>query len=160
VALLSIVVAQQNLGTSLFHAGVAETSVQTATQMALQAIARDARTARSIRMDLSTPERLVLQMPLYQYDPSGTTQTLVLPLRDGPVVSYFLRGDGGLVRSEAGVDAATRITLQELRFAYPAAGPSYVQVTVRATSRPQGGSSAPAKDLPATQTVFLQNYGL
>ena len=150
--------------------GIASTSAQSASQLAMQRIAPDLRCARRVLTAQSSSTRLTLQLPLY-----AANGSLVLPLTDGNTVSYYLSDKTGSTTATGGIlwrsvngtpnaqwalqGTAGRITLGTggLGFEYqPAADPEIVTVNVNASSTAGTRSSS----LAASQQVLLRNHGL
>lgn len=150
--------------------GVASTSSQSAAQMAMQRITPDIRCARQVVSGLSNTSRLTLQMPLF-----AANGSLVVPLLDGDVVSYYLSDSTGSTQATGGIlwrsvngvpDAkwalqgkAGRISLGAggLGFTYlPAVDPRSITVRVNATAT----AGSRSRTLAASQEVLLRNHGL
>ncbi|MCC2668966.1 MAG: hypothetical protein K0Q72_1437 [Armatimonadetes bacterium] len=150
--------------------GWAATSTQSAAQLALQRIAPDIRCARRVVTAQSSASRLSLQMPQYAADGS-----LVVPMQDGELLSYYLsdrtgspQASGGILwRSVNGVPSSAwalqgtggRITLGTggLTFSYlPAVDPTVVTVTINASST----AGTRTNRLSTSQEVLLRNHGL
>jgi Tfp pilus assembly protein PilV len=152
--------------------GMAVTSTQLTSQMALQQVAPSIRAARRVVAAQSSANRLTLQLPAY--DGAGN---LILPMVDGDVVSYYLSDRSGSIgidngtilwRSVNGVPdrewslggGKGRVVVgpQGLTFSYypSAANAETVTVSVTATS-----VSGTRKDtLPTSQEVVLRNKDL
>jgi hypothetical protein len=150
--------------------GLAATSSQSASQLAMQRLAPDIRCARNVVTGQSSSSRLTLRMPLY-----AANGSLIVPMQDGDLVSYYLsdktgstQASGGILwRSVNGVPSSAwalqgntgRITLgtEGLTFSYlPALDPTVVTVTVNATSTAGTRTSS----LSTSQEVILRNHGL
>lgn len=155
---------------NFWQQGLAATSTQVASQLALQQIAPDIRAARRVVTEKSSSTRLTVQLPAY--DSGGN---LVIPMVDGKQVTYYLSDKTGgavtngtiLWRAVNGTpDAAWsmggsggRVTLgtRGLVFSfYPTVNPESVTVTVIATKV----NGTRTDTLPTSQEVVLRNKDL